>query len=394
VIQKDDKSFIALFQAHPMPMWVYDLETLVFRAVNAAAIAHYGYAEAEFLGMTLKDIRPSDDLPKLDRNLAQAPLAAIEKSGVWRHRKKDGSLIDVEITSHPISFNNRACKFVLAHDVTERLAAQSRITRLNRTYAVLSGINSAIVRTRDRQTLVDETCRIATIEGEFTAACIGVVDPDSLDGKIVAQAGLALSLIGSRPITARTDAADADWPPNRALRERQPVICNDLWQAPWFAPRIDQSAGDNPRAMAAFPLTANGDPVGVLMLFADAIGYFDEAECRLLDELAADVSFSLQYIEREGERKRVADRLRESEAGLRRAQVMNKIGHVITGPDGAFESWSDTLPSLIGVTPDAMPPTTRKWLDIIHADDRNCSRRLNFDPPCRLNSDPGPGAAC
>src|SRR2546425_8052966 len=73
------------------------------------------------------------------------------------------------------------------------------------------------------------------------------------------------------------------------------------------------------------------------------------------------------------------DRLREREAGLRRAQVMAKLGHVITGADGAFESWSETLPSLIGVEPSQMPDSTRKWLDLLHPDDRERLRSASIE---------------
>jgi len=70
------------------------------------------------------------------------------------------------------------------------------------------------------------------------------------------------------------------------------------------------------------------------------------------------------------ERKRAQQALVESEAGLRRAQIMAKIAHVVTGPDGSFERWSDTLPQLIGVEPAQMPRSTREWLDLLHPDDR------------------------
>jgi len=132
MIQPSDAGFAALFYAHPVPMWVYDLETFRFVAVNAAAVVHYGYAEAEFLAMTLHDIRPPEEQARLNENLRQPSVPSIEKSGIWQHVKKDGTQIDVEITSHPLWFNERACRFVLAHDVTERLAAHDKIMRLSR----------------------------------------------------------------------------------------------------------------------------------------------------------------------------------------------------------------------------------------------------------------------
>jgi len=135
--EPDDTSLNELFRAHPIPMWVYDLETLAFKAVNTAAILHYGYSEAEFLALTLVDLRPATELPRFYANLQNAPQDTIEKSGIWRHKKKEGTLIDVEVSSHPLSFHGSACKFVLAHDVTDRISAQRKIARLNRVCALL-----------------------------------------------------------------------------------------------------------------------------------------------------------------------------------------------------------------------------------------------------------------
>ncbi|HEX7642173.1 MAG TPA: EAL domain-containing protein [Burkholderiaceae bacterium] len=367
MIREDDKSFIALFEAHPCPMWVYDLETLRFLAVNGAAIIHYGYSEAEFLGMTIRDIRPEEDWPELERNLTQSPTARLEKSGIWRHRRKDGTLIDVDITSHPVSFNNRACKFVLAHDVTDRVEAQRKIERLNRIYAVLSGINSAIVRITERQTLLDETCRIAVIEGNFVGAAIALTDRGGDVPQILAQAGNLPPGTGRLVHHGYAELAATG---AGAMPENRPVICNDLLRDSRFSGPLDPSDVGEVRALAALPLTVDEHVVGALVLFTGTVGLFDEPECRLLRELAADVSFSLQYIAREEERRRIVERLRESEAGLRQAQISNRSGHVVTGPDGSFESWSDTLPSLIGLARTDMPPTTRRWLDIVHPGDR------------------------
>jgi PAS domain S-box-containing protein len=108
-----------LFESNPLPMWVYDLETFGFLAVNEAAIQHYGYSLQEFQGMTVMDIRPLEDIPALLENISRVGDKR-DEAGVWTHRKKDGTLIDVAITSHPFAFAGRASELVLAHDVTEQ----------------------------------------------------------------------------------------------------------------------------------------------------------------------------------------------------------------------------------------------------------------------------------
>src|SRR5712691_10874034 len=98
-----EASYRLLFDNNPQPMWVYALDTLAFLAVNDAAIHHYGYTRAEFLGMTLKDIRPPEDVAALLDNVVHM-TAGLDHADTWRHRKRDGTIIEVEITSHSLTF--------------------------------------------------------------------------------------------------------------------------------------------------------------------------------------------------------------------------------------------------------------------------------------------------
>jgi len=126
-LRESETRYRQMFQANPHPMWLYDLETLRFLAVNDAAIAHYGYSEAEFLALTIADIRPPEEVPRLLETIEQLNGRAQYGNNIWRHRKKDGTLIDVEISSHEIEYAGRRAKVVLAHDITERHRAEERI---------------------------------------------------------------------------------------------------------------------------------------------------------------------------------------------------------------------------------------------------------------------------
>jgi PAS domain S-box-containing protein len=115
-----------LFKKNPMPMWVYDIETLKFLAVNSAAIKTYGYTRDEFLSMTIQDIRPEKDVPILENYLGNI-RKSFQNAGVWRHKKKDGTIIDVEIVSHEIDFDGRLARLVLSNDVTEKKRAEDEL---------------------------------------------------------------------------------------------------------------------------------------------------------------------------------------------------------------------------------------------------------------------------
>jgi PAS domain S-box-containing protein len=185
-----------LFQASPLPMWVYDLETLRFLDVNQVACRKYGWTREEFLQRTILDIRPAEDAPAVRASVRDTP-SDVYYSGIWRHRLRDGTLIDVEITSHELVFMGRRARFVCPIDVTQRVAAESA--------------------------------------------------------------------------------------------------------------------------------------------------------------------------------------LRDSEALLRRAQGLARLAHAVSRPDGTFESWSESAPALIGVSPGQVPRSTREFLALVHADDREMFRRLSIE---------------
>jgi len=121
-----------LFESSPLPMWVYDLETQRFLAVNAAATQSYGYSREDFSHMTIEQIRVSEHVVALrDEPDGAGPSAGMRSVRVWKHRKQDGTIIDVEITSHDLAFDGRPGRLVLANDITARLAAEQEIRRLN-----------------------------------------------------------------------------------------------------------------------------------------------------------------------------------------------------------------------------------------------------------------------
>lgn len=127
-LRQSEERYRLLFESNPQPMWVYDLQTLAFLAVNEAAVEHYGYSREEFMAMTIRDIRPPEDVTRPETDLLTAqPIK--QKSGPWIHRKKNGMRIDVEVISHDIRFAGRRGRLVLANDITERKQAEQALAR-------------------------------------------------------------------------------------------------------------------------------------------------------------------------------------------------------------------------------------------------------------------------
>jgi PAS domain S-box-containing protein len=128
-----------LFDGNPHPLWVFDMDTLGFLAVNEAAIQRYGYARDEFLSMTMRDITPPEDIQAMLDALARA-RRDVPAFGLWRHRRKDGAIMQVDVTSHELTMDGRRARLVLAVDVTERRRAEAalRAAQLRLEHAVNS----------------------------------------------------------------------------------------------------------------------------------------------------------------------------------------------------------------------------------------------------------------
>ena len=126
-LRESEARYRSLFAANPHPMWFFDTQTLAFLEVNDAAVAHYGFQRAEFLAMTIADIRPPEDVPRLREAVGRVGEGAIDRAGAWRHRKKDGSIITVEITSHAVDYRGRRAELVLVQDITDRKHAEEAL---------------------------------------------------------------------------------------------------------------------------------------------------------------------------------------------------------------------------------------------------------------------------
>ena len=126
MIRASEEKYRLLFDNNPAPMWVYDAETLAFLAVNEFAIDQYGYSREEFLGMTIKDIRPPEEIPYL-YSVLNTDMGPLRKMGAITHRKKDGSFIYVDISGHAIEFEGQSAMLVLALNITERLKAEEAL---------------------------------------------------------------------------------------------------------------------------------------------------------------------------------------------------------------------------------------------------------------------------
>lgn len=287
-LHRSEALYREIFEHHPHPMWVFDRETFDFLAVNDAAVRRYGFTREEFLRMKTHDIRPPEDVARMVATV-RTRSGGVVGSGPWRHVGRDGEAFDVEVTAHDVDFEGRPAALVLAFDVTERLRAERALERLNRLYELLSQTDELIVRAKDRVTLLDDVCRLAVEHGGFRVAWVGLRGDDGVV-RPVSRAGAAAAVVDE----VLEAIASSDGP----LLPEAPVVRNDFCADPTVAPWHAKAARAGIAAVAHFPLRQGGRVVGALHLHAREVGYFRGAELATLEQMAADVSFAFDTLDR------------------------------------------------------------------------------------------------
>jgi PAS domain S-box-containing protein len=143
-LRQSEQRYRELFENNPYPMWVYDRATLAILAVNDAAVYFYGYSRPEFLTLTIKDLRPEAEVPELLR-VVQEERPNFAAPRQWRHRKKDGTLFDVEVSGHNMLFEGRPARLALAINITERKKAEAALRSSEEWFRALIEKSSDIV---------------------------------------------------------------------------------------------------------------------------------------------------------------------------------------------------------------------------------------------------------
>jgi PAS domain S-box-containing protein/diguanylate cyclase (GGDEF)-like protein len=187
----------------------------------------------------------------------------------------------------------------LGEDITERREAERKIKRLNRVYAMLSGINTLIVRVREREELFQEACRMAVEHGHFRIAWIGRVDRAACKVVPVGLSGIESDFV--HKIRDRLGLFDMPTPGESlaagVARTGKAVVCDDITADPRVMLR-EQLRGRGVASVAVLPIVVGDTVEATLALLADEVGFFDEAEMRLLTELAGDIGFALDHLDK------------------------------------------------------------------------------------------------
>lgn len=350
-------------------VYLFDPETYRFRFVNRGAVGNLGYTPDELYSMTPLDIVPEMDAAALRRLVSDAASLRGEAHRVEAiQRRKDGTLYPVEVHLQRVDVASGPVLLAIVNDITERRAAEDRIRKLNRVYAVLSDVNQSIVRVKGETELGVEACRIAVQVGGLAGAWMGLREGD----------GDRLRLLARAPGSpGGTDPAVGDEPPfadlaKRAVREGKRL----LMEAGDGSGATGAETSGKTLSAAAFPLLVDGAPAGVFLLVASEAGTFDEEELHLLDEMALDLGFALETIRREAARKAATEGLARSEKRFRTvARLSSDFSYSCSRMPGsayAVDWITDAFFAITGYT-EAELRERGCWLFVAHPEDREAA---------------------
>jgi PAS domain S-box-containing protein len=295
-LRQSEARYRLLFEATPIGIAVFHPDGVVL-AVNQFMqdLTGFDYGDFKQLGIGAIFLDPDQRSQLLVPEGARAtPAAGTDSMRNWevRLKRKDGSVCYALLNVDRLQFAGATILLATARDITDRKNAEDRLLRLNQLYSVLSQVNQAFIREPDIGRLCNEACRILVTAGGYALAWVGIVDHDARVLKPIAVSGDESGFVRATRFPLDRDGIRG--PTMTALKDGSAVVRADLNEAPPDMPVHTRTRESGYHSVAAFPLRIGDEVIGTLTIYAAKPGHVDEEQVRLLEALAADLSFALQ----------------------------------------------------------------------------------------------------
>lgn len=334
---------------------------------SASIFKVLGYPVKEAYHLDVMTLAHPDDIPGLQAVMARVianpgiPVRGhtsrmMHGDGTWHWYEAviTNMLHDPDIRGIVVNFR----------DVSENVHAIEKMNNANRLYAFTSQVNQAIVYSESPGCVFKEICRIAIEYGKFHMTWIGLFNEEGTEINLSESTG-----IGAEQLKYFRNAKLSKIGPNYSvLTSGKPFVCNNIseLELPEWRSFCD---AHGIKSFMILPIKRDGETIGSLNLYASQYDLFDEQECRLLEEVVADISFALNVFERERSRERAEKKNRESKIRLKQAQSIAHVGSFEIDFATNISTWSEELCRIYGFAIDDNKHHYDKWMEMIYPDD-------------------------
>jgi PAS domain S-box-containing protein len=313
-LKKSEERFRQILECAADAILISDDKGLILE-VNHQTERLFGYSRHELIGQKVELL-----LPEHVREKHMAYRSAYHAHPKQRFvvnnmelfgRRKDASLVPLEISLSPTGLNEERMVSAIIRDISARKAAEAELRRLNRTHTVLSRCNNSLARSVDEEALLNAFCANLVEVGGYCFAWVGYAKQNNARGvRMVAHAGRADAACSITRIT-ESDSEDDSSPCGMAIRTGRPVVLRDIEQEPKFKLWRMLALQLGYRSMIALPLKADMHTLGNFSIFSTMVNVFNEEEVELLSELAEDLAFGIGTLRARAAHERKVRLLRE-----------------------------------------------------------------------------------
>ncbi len=287
-----------------------------------------------------------------------------------RHRRKDGTEYDVEISSNGAICNGQKLIFCVCRDITERKKAEEDLHKSNRALKVISECNEALVRATTETELLQKICSLLVDHGGYRMAWVGFAEQDAAKSvRPVAQAGFETGYLDTAKITW-ADTEGGRGPTGIAIRTGRPVLARNILTDPTYGLWRPEAIQRGYASSATLPLIIGERVFGVVMIYAAVPDAFNTEEMSLLADLAGDLAYGITTLRTRAERKRVEEALRENQEHLKESQHVAKLGHYVLDFTSGQWTCSTALDEVFGIDT-AYPKTVEGWVNLLHPEHKD-----------------------